>query len=304
MDEAPATTEAPAIDEAPATTTTTTTATTTTTTAGLSFNQAVGLELGCWKDHANTGVRDLPVGLGVFDASSHSNCIKMCQKMGIPFAGIQAGNHCFCGSRYQTLGTSTECVNKCQDNAMCGGGWLNSVYTTYKFEYLGCWNDEKDRAMKGYTVINGGKSAHECIGKCAELGFLYAAVQHKTNCFCDNSYDKYGRAASDTECDMPCTDGTYCGGGYRNSVFTTGLTASDKRHTGWSVTPVDQYMGCFKDAADRAMTGGQHRLSGSSNRECIKICEDQGWPWAGGQHKNECFCGYNYGKCSEGGNGR
>ena len=54
-------------------------------------------------------------------------------------------------------------------------------------------------------------------------GFQYAGVQHSSECFCGNEYDKYGRAAAG-DCNMACAGNSsqICGGGWRNSVYKFG----------------------------------------------------------------------------------
>ena len=49
-------------------------------------------------------------------------------------------------------------------------------------------------------------------------GFHYAATQYRTQCFCGNSYDKYGAADN---CDVKCAgdQSQTCGGGWANQVY-------------------------------------------------------------------------------------
>ena len=46
------------------------------------------------------------------------------------YAGFQAGDQCFCGNKYGSLGEATNCDQKCSGNAdeICGGDMANSVY--------------------------------------------------------------------------------------------------------------------------------------------------------------------------------
>ena len=55
-------------------------------------------------------------------------------------------------------------------------------------------------------------------------GFAFAGAQYADQCFCGNSYGKYGPS---TSCDMQCTGDqrpdTFCGGSWANTVIATGL---------------------------------------------------------------------------------
>ncbi len=58
---------------------------------------------------------------------------------------------------------------------------------------------------------------------CQSNNFLYAGVQGRRDCWCSNSYGKYGRTSSESFCYLPCT-GNYlqiCGGSFTNSVYKT-----------------------------------------------------------------------------------
>ncbi len=47
-----------------------------------------------------------------------------------------------------------------------------------------------------------------------------AFALNRDNCFCDDSYGRYG-AAPETECNMACDGNSsqICGGWYRNSIY-------------------------------------------------------------------------------------
>eukprot|EP00918_Siedleckia_nematoides_P004618 GHVU01010283.1.p1 GENE.GHVU01010283.1~~GHVU01010283.1.p1 ORF type:complete len:296 (+),score=23.93 GHVU01010283.1:67-954(+) len=163
--------------------------------------QPAGQEMGCWKGDES---RLMEISIGEISSNSKFVCIEMCHQMGFPYAGIQDKNQCFCASSHEGhLGYSTECTMTCDDGSICGGSWAISVYTTYKFEYLGCWKDTKEHdAMPGSQAkLERSNSVHYCIAKCTVLGYLYAGMQNREDCFCSNKYNTYGRADSDLECD-------------------------------------------------------------------------------------------------------
>jgi hypothetical protein len=131
---------------------------------------------------------------------------------------------------------------------------------TDTMEYVGCFKDEGDKdgdgtidcTQEGQDGNSVGQAAH-CrdlndqsfvMGTesskliCAELcaGYVYFALQYGNWCFCDNTPTAEERAP-ESECDMPCYDGTnddgtpkprdggeMCGGAWRNSVYKASTT--------------------------------------------------------------------------------
>lgn len=53
-------------------------------------------------------------------------------------------------------------------------------------------------------------------------GYLFAGAQYGRECFCGNSYGKYGQG---TSCYIKCSGDPYqnCGGSRQNTVMTTGM---------------------------------------------------------------------------------
>ncbi len=87
-------------------------------------------------------------------------------------------------------------------------------------EYLGCFVDNDDRDIQGSFVRTKTMTTEACVSECRTTGYKIAATQYGEQCFCGNSYGKYGRA-SDADCSVRCAgnDSQRCGGGWRNSVY-------------------------------------------------------------------------------------
>lgn len=83
--------------------------------------------LGCFKDQ---GKRDLD-GYTFYDGKMTTQlCVSTCRDKGFSHAGTQYAGHCFCGNKYGSAGTATNCDTKCAGNRdeICGGTWANSIY--------------------------------------------------------------------------------------------------------------------------------------------------------------------------------
>jgi len=62
---------------------------------------------------------------------------------------------------------------------------------------------------------NSGKT---CVAKCKSLKFKFAATQYSSQCFCGNSFGKYGKS---TNCNMKCKGNKKetCGGSWANTIY-------------------------------------------------------------------------------------
>jgi hypothetical protein len=94
--------------------------------------------------------------------------------------------------------------------------------------YLGCYIDDSvggrdlpylagQLAGQG-SIFNGQRS---CIHLCLIAGYQFAGTQYSDECWCGNSYGRYGVDLNG--CNMPCVGNAVemCGGPIRNSVYTT-----------------------------------------------------------------------------------
>ncbi|KAG1707817.1 WSC domain-containing protein [Nymphon striatum] len=95
---------------------------------------------------------------------------------------------------------------------------------TQKVTYLGCFIDKPQRDLRtGVSTGTKPMTNQACISTCRAKGFRFAGTQYSTQCFCDNSYGRYGKAPAN-ECNKPCQGNANakCGGTWRNSVYKTG----------------------------------------------------------------------------------
>lgn len=85
--------------------------------------------LGCFEEGLNYQ-RDLE--LEVKNEMDVEGCRTICKNFGYPYASLQEGSYCFCGSNYGIHGESDGCNTGCinQSDSYCGGVGANSVYLT------------------------------------------------------------------------------------------------------------------------------------------------------------------------------
>ena len=86
--------------------------------------------------------------------------------------------------------------------------------------YLGCFNDQSERDLPAAFMNIPNMTNATCQATCRSKGFTYAGTQYGSQCFCGNSYGKYGQAGEE-KCNMPCagSSGEKCGGTWANTVF-------------------------------------------------------------------------------------
>lgn len=173
------------------------------------------------------GTRDLPMSIPG-GAHSPDGCRQTCGRRGHAYAGLQYGGQCFCGDAFGAYGRRpmSECLMPCQaDPALaCGNGWRNMVLPTGVRPPppggpVGCFRDAPDRDLP--VGLDGGRFTEgRCRRACRQRGHRFAALQYGGQCFCGDTYGRYGRAP-DNECGMPCRRNgrNRCGGEWRNLVY-------------------------------------------------------------------------------------
>lgn len=143
--------------------------------------------------------------------------------------------------------------------------------------YIGCFSDRGDpyglkgRDLHGAALFNDSKMTPDrCMAYCKEKGFRYAAVQYGSQCFCGNSYGRYGKSKS---CNMHCSGdrNQICGGVWANSVYSVNGQATGNKNDNIIYNTAEggedflgnnqnnnsyktdnnyEYLGCFKDQGD------------------------------------------------------
>ena len=99
-----------------------------------------------------------------------------------------------------------------------GGIALNDLNST-SIKYINCFGDRIARDLDGIYIDNfDNNSPTVCAQTCSQFYFHYAGVQNAYQCWCGDSYNRYGRAAN---CFLECPGNTdlICGGQYSNNVY-------------------------------------------------------------------------------------
>ncbi|HEX3985959.1 MAG TPA: Ig-like domain-containing protein [Acidobacteriaceae bacterium] len=91
---------------------------------------------------------------------------------------------------------------------------------------LGCYADNGNRALNGYTFSSNSMTVEACVAACGSQGYTYAGAQSGNQCFCGNG--AYSTLGASTACTSQCSGNTseICGGSYSNSVYTAQANAA------------------------------------------------------------------------------
>lgn len=190
--------------------------------------------IGCFKDKPK---RDLPSAFISRGTMNVRQCRVHCRQSGFRFAGVQFARQCFCGNAYGRYGRAPErkCNMSCAGNRgqKCGGSWHNTIYKTGRkgftppyrppagqSGFVGCYKDKPRRDLPYAFVSRRTMSVGQCKAHCRAKGYRFAGAQFSKQCFCGNSYGRYGKAPY-RECNMSCSGDVRqkCGGSWRNSVY-------------------------------------------------------------------------------------
>ena len=96
-------------------------------------------------------------------------------------------------------------------------------------DYVGCYRDKGDaggvwgRDLDKFFYNSNTMTIPKCVEDCRALGYKYAGLQSQNQCFCGDSYGKFGEAPG--ECVKRCIGNVemICGGTWANSIYETGF---------------------------------------------------------------------------------
>ncbi|CAH1796230.1 unnamed protein product, partial [Owenia fusiformis] len=101
---------------------------------------------------------------------------------------------------------------------------LNETYNVWSMQlensyFLGCFYDKKTRDLAGGFLTDSSMTVELCLQYCNEKGYMYAGLQYWKECYCGNTFGRYG-ASPQSECKFKCSgnNAQTCGGLSINSV--------------------------------------------------------------------------------------
>ncbi|RMZ94368.1 WSC domain-containing 2-like, partial [Brachionus plicatilis] len=88
----------------------------------------------------------------------------------------------------------------------------------FSYDPVGCFLDSSDRDLPFLVDENlGSMTIEKCISSCSRKNKVFAGLQYSIECFCGNSYGKYGKGYCSFKCDGNASQ--ICGDIFANSIF-------------------------------------------------------------------------------------
>ncbi|KAJ7785161.1 galactose oxidase [Mycena maculata] len=296
-----------------------------------SIPSSIGLweSLGCYSD--NVDGRALPDGVNVEGQVTLESCTLACFSAGMPLAGAEFADQCFCGTAIGNGGAPealSNCNMACAGNIseFCGGPNALTVYTytgtdlpppptggggggggtggvtaiatdlPSPWAYVGCFVDNAFGRVLSTEIDDVNLTMEVCVTDCAAQNFTIAGGEFGTQCFCGDELIEDATTAPNSDCNMACGGNATqaCGAGNRLSVYST-----SKNITILPV-PVPQnssisswsYQGCLAEAVNgRVFPWEIDNTNNNSAPACLDQCAAFGYTAAGMEFGFQCFCG-------------
>ncbi|KAF8346390.1 glyoxal oxidase N-terminus-domain-containing protein [Amanita rubescens] len=263
--------------------------------------------LGCYTDNVNG--RALPNGVGVTGQMTNAACTSACSTADCGNAIVNGG----------APATASDCNMVCAGNSseFCGGpnrlnvynntgavtanggpGGIGPVLTGLPgtWSYNACWVDNAFGGRILLTSIGGTTSntIQSCIAGCQSQNFTVAGTEYSD---CGNELANGAAIAPQTDCSVGCSGNATeaCGGPNRVSVYSShepviALPVPTTQKTGlpgaWS------YAGCLQELPNaRVFPYKNIWLTNNSAVACMNQCAAFGYPAAGVEYGQECYCG-------------
>ncbi|ORY85574.1 hypothetical protein BCR37DRAFT_391344 [Protomyces lactucae-debilis] len=172
-----------------------------------------------------------------------------------------------------------------QINAVFTTGAFLAVVSAYTLE-RSCSQDfyPERRAFTLATTSSESMTFELCRDFCKGKGADAFGLEFSKECYCAAPGEYAALRAASNTCSKPCSGNptTLCGGDNALQVYT------------FETAPAATYLGCARDyfPDSRVLTGVYYQDDGdNSNAKCQDFCFSNGYPLAGTEFGDECFCG-------------
>jgi hypothetical protein len=166
------------------------------------------------------------------------------------------------------------------------------------WKYAACYLDNANGRVLADEYDSSTTTVASCIAYCSSNNFTLAGIEYSTQCFCGDYLVNGAVVAPDSDCNMACGGSATeaCGGPNYLSVYTstgsvTALGVPTIEKTGlpgsW------EYQGCLVDNANgvRVFPYEMDWTTNNTVAACLNQCAAYGYPAAGLEYGEQCFCG-------------
>ncbi|KAK8056954.1 WSC domain-containing protein [Apiospora rasikravindrae] len=164
----------------------------------------------------------------------------------------------------------------------------------------GCWQDGPNgRIIPTYQNPDSDNlTPQSCAYLCQNRGYTISGTEFSRQCFCGNAIYNGGHVTSDpSQCSNTCSGDSsqICGGpGYLSivsqgtpQVYQPPVVQTGGLNNTWT------YIGCYNDNVnqERTLPWALHYPGTNTATECLAQCALYGYPIAGVEYGEECYCG-------------
>ncbi|KAG8215859.1 copper radical oxidase [Butyriboletus roseoflavus] len=166
------------------------------------------------------------------------------------------------------------------------------------WKYAGCWVDNANGRVLGNEYDSSTTTVESCITHCSASNFTLAAIEYSVQCFCGDYMVNGAVQAPESDCNMACGGNANeaCGGPnllstYSTTGSVTALTVPTIKNT--SLPGSWTYKGCLAEPSNGNRVFPYENIWTTNNTvdACLTQCAAYGYPAAGLEYGNQCFCG-------------
>ncbi|PIL32445.1 hypothetical protein GSI_05147 [Ganoderma sinense ZZ0214-1] len=167
------------------------------------------------------------------------------------------------------------------------------------FTYAACYVDNANgRIMGTQNPDDQGLTVESCVTSCHSQNFTLAGMEFGVQCFCGNTLIDGATVGDESTCNMACGGNSQeaCGGPNRLSVYTSSgsvvaLPVPTPKNS--SLPGQWEYQGCLQEGPNGARLFPNEIVQQTNNTVefCLNQCAAFGYPAAGLEFGQECYCG-------------
>ncbi|XP_067943056.1 uncharacterized protein [Watersipora subatra] len=150
-------------------------------------------------------------------------------------------------------------------------------------KYQGCYSDEDGfEDLQDVNPLGHVNDVQECVNLCTFKAYKFAGLRDKA-CYCGDKFENFCKI-DDTFCNKACPGNGQqkCGSSEMYSIYST------------------NYLGCWKDSPTRDMRNfNSMPFYKATLQECVRLCHEKGFKYAGAQYYLHCYCDNRFGTYSE-----
>jgi len=169
---------------------------------------------------------------------------------------------------------------------------LGQLVASQTFEFIGCADETGNptRSLAGSSITTANMTNAACQSFCHVNDFAFAGTEFGDECYCGDGLVNNATVGQDG-CNIACAGNStdICGGVNRISVYQdTSFVPDHIVDVSGNYTEV----GCFSEPSNQRAIQGSVVVSSSMTVDfCTETCASMGFPFAGVEFADECYCG-------------